>query len=116
MDIKSDADTVRSIRFDRDAKGDPVTSTTTKKEWYADPTGAFKTGIWTAQPGKAQINYTSDELCTILDGTVRLTDASGRVETYKAGDTFVIPKGFVGTWETVTPVRKFYAVHKARSD
>ena len=47
-----------------------------------------------------------------LEGEVRLTDESGHTETYVAGDTFVIPKGFKGVWETVKPVRKFFAVYE----
>lgn len=29
-----------------------------------------------------------------------------------AEDTFLIPNGFAGVWETVEPVRKFYVVFK----
>ena len=43
-----------------------------------------------------------------------LTDASGKTVTYRAGDTFLIPFGFKGIWETVEPVRKFFAVHKPK--
>jgi uncharacterized cupin superfamily protein len=28
----------------------------------------------------------------------------------KAGDAFIIPPGFSGTWETVEPVRKHYVI------
>jgi uncharacterized protein len=103
--------TIRSVRFDNGAQpedGKRMTSRT----WYASPTGAFRTGFWAAQPGRADIAYTKDELCTLLEGEVRLTDESGQVETYIAGDTFVIPKGFKGVWETVKPVRKFFAVYE----
>ena len=54
------------------------------------------------------------ELCVLLEGVVRLPDAAGHVETYRSGDTFLIPNGFTGTWETVEPVRKFYAVFVPR--
>lgn len=104
-------DVVAPIRFDRGAEGDRLAKTTTK-EWYVDPTGSFKTGFWAAQPGRAEVHYLKDELCILIEGTVRLTDAAGRTETYRAGDTFVIPTGFKGVWETVEPVRKFYAIHK----
>ena len=30
---------------------------------------------------------------------------------YKAGDAFLIPKGFKGAWETVEAVKKFYVIH-----
>jgi uncharacterized cupin superfamily protein len=60
---------------------------------------------------KADVNYTEDEFCYILEGRVRLTDAAGKVEEYKAGDAFMIPAGFKGTWETVEAVKKFYVIH-----
>jgi uncharacterized cupin superfamily protein len=101
---------LRTIRFDPDAQGDPCASTTTR-EWYSNRAGNFKTGFWASEPGRAQIHYTKDELCVILDGKVRLTDASGHAETYAKGDTFLIPNGFKGVWETLEPVRKFYAIH-----
>jgi uncharacterized cupin superfamily protein len=105
------AETIPAIRFDPETKPD-IASPSTTKEWYRDPTGHFRTGFWSAEPGRMQIDAAKDELCVILDGVVRLTDASGHVETYRRGDTFLIPNGFKGVWETVEPVRKFYAVHR----
>ena len=61
------------------------------QHFNGDPSGRFKTGFWAAhQPGRSEIDYTSDELCVILEGVVRLTDSAGHVETYRAGDTFLI--------------------------
>lgn len=102
--------TVRSIRFDRNAAVDPSASTTTHN-WYEDPSGVLASGFWASKPYKAGINYTEDEFCYILEGRVRLTDAAGKVEEYKAGDAFVIPTGFKGVWETVEAVKKFYVIH-----
>jgi uncharacterized cupin superfamily protein len=101
---------VHTIAFDPNAQPDAGARSTTKL-WYSDPDGAFRTGFWAAQPGKAAIAYTKDELCMLLEGEVRLTAADGIVATYRAGDTFIIPKGFTGTWETVSPVRKFFATY-----
>jgi hypothetical protein len=105
---------VRSIRFDRDAPVDPAAPTTTHN-WYEDPSGVLASGFWASKPYTAAVNYTEDEFCYILDGKVRLTDAGGKVEEYRAGDAFVIPKGFKGTWETVEPVKKFYVIHTPKS-
>ena len=101
---------VHTIPFDPAAQGDAGARVTTKL-WYSDPDGAFRSGFWAAQPGKAEISYTKDELCMLLEGVVRLTATDGAVATYRAGDTFIIPKGFKGTWETVEPVRKFFATY-----
>ena len=113
MTSELNRDPVRSIRFDSATRGDAAQCTTTN-QWYGDPSGSFKTGFWAAQRGKAEITYTIDEFCVLLEGVVRLTDAAGHVEIYRSGDTFLIPNGFTGTWETVEPVRKFYAVFAPR--
>ncbi|WP_043302728.1 cupin domain-containing protein [Pseudomonas sp. GM55] len=50
-----------------------------------------------------------DEMCHILEGTVRLTDADGVAKTFGPGDSFVVAAaGFKGTRENITPVRKVY--------
>ena len=105
---------VRSIRFDRNAPVDAAEPTTTHN-WYEDASGVLASGFWASRPYKAAVNYTEDEFCCILEGKVRLTDSAGTVEEYKAGDAFVIPKGFTGTWETVEPVKKFYVIHTPKS-
>ena len=33
--------------------------------------------------------------------------------TVSAGESFVIPRGFVGTWEVVQPTKKIYVVYEA---
>lgn len=105
---------VTPIRFDRDAVAAVEGDTT--HAWYRDPTGAFESGFWAdPAPRSAAVDYKEDEFCFLLAGMVRLTDAAGHSELYGAGDAFVIPRGFKGTWETVEPVRKFYAVHSPRS-
>ena len=109
--MPSETTAIAAIRFDPETRGVP-TSPATTLEWYRDPTGHFRSGFWSAEPGRIAIEAAKDELCVILDGVVRLTDATGRVETYRRGDTFLIPNGFKGVWETVEPVRKFYAVHR----
>ena len=102
--------TIRTIRFDAATQPDEG-KRMTSKNWYQRD--GFRAGFWAAQPGRADIHYTKDELCTLLEGEVRLTDESGVTETYRAGDTFLIPKGFKGVWETVLPVRKFYAIQES---
>ncbi len=105
-------DAVRSVRFDLTTEADP-SKPTTAFEWHASGDGAFKSGFWASQPGRAEVHYQKDELCVILDGKVRLTDQSGHIETYQKGDVFLIPNGFKGLWETLEPTRKIYAIYKS---
>ncbi|AZP13937.1 cupin domain-containing protein [Undibacterium parvum] len=80
---------------------------------YTDPSAKFLTGIWQSEIGKWRINYTEEEFCQMLQGVSILTDADGREVTLKAGDNFVIPRGFQGTWEVLELSRKIYVIYEA---
>jgi hypothetical protein len=55
------------------------------------------------------------ELCHLIRGRVRLEDDSARSWTFEAGDSFVIPAGFVGVWEVQESVKKLYVIVESRS-
>ena len=46
----------------------------------------------------------------VLEGRVVITSEEGKRWQFNAGDAWVIPAGFSGTWETVEPARKRYAI------
>ena len=91
--------------------GDPTTGV---QNYFTDGTGQFFSGIWESSPGKWRVSYTENEFCAIISGRCVVTGADGRPEAFKAGDAFVIPAGFEGTWETVELLRKWYAIFEAR--
>lgn len=92
--------------------GDPKTRL---QNYYTDATGQFFSGIWESTIGKWPVRYSESEFCAILEGVCVLTDDAGKAETFKAGDSFVIPGGFSGTWETVQPVKKLYAIFEPKA-
>ena len=92
--------------------GNPATRV---QNYFTDGSGQFFAGVWESTVGKWPIRYTENEFCAILEGKVVLTDDSGRSETFAQGDSFVIPSGFTGTWETVEPVKKWYAIFEAKT-
>jgi uncharacterized protein len=100
-----------SGRPDNILEGNPETRLL---NYYTDKTGQFFAGIWECTPGKWRVSYAEEEFCAILDGRAILTDAAGKAETVKAGDAFVIPKGFAGTWETVEKIRKWYVIFEPK--
>jgi uncharacterized protein len=77
---------------------------------YTDPTEQFFAGIWSSSVGAKSVNYTEEEVCVILQGRVRLSDLQGNAKEFIAGDTFAIPAGFKGTWETLEAVKKVYVI------
>jgi uncharacterized protein len=95
------------IAPDKIVSGSPVTGVRAGLE---SSERGFYTGVWASSVGAWRIKYEEDELCTILEGRVRLTGKDGEAQEYKAGDTFTIASGFEGVWETIEPVRKIYAI------
>jgi uncharacterized cupin superfamily protein len=67
-------------------------------------------GIWECSPGKVKIDYSEWEFCHFIEGKAVLTNEEGEKWTVKAGDGFIIPPGFKGTWETVEKVKKHYVI------
>jgi len=76
---------------------------------YSDGTQQFHAGVWAATRGTWRVRYTEHEFCHILSGRVVIASEAERVE-FGAGDSFVVPAGFVGTWEVVADCRKLYAL------
>jgi len=81
------------------------------KTWAQDVARGelIHTGIWEATPGEMRsIKGETFEFCHILSGIVELTPEGGEPVIYKAGDSFVMKPGYVGTWKTIETVRKIY--------
>lgn len=87
----------------------------TVQNHYSDPTGQFFAGIWTGEAGKWKVSYSEEEYCHLLEGEVVLTDLDGNSASFSAGDSFVVPAGFEGTWENLSPARKHYVIFEPKS-
>lgn len=72
----------------------------------------FFAGIWEAEPGCWEVNYTENEFCQILAGRSILRDTGGRERMIQAGDNFTIPQGFHGQWEVLETTRKIYVIYQ----
>ncbi|MCA0175699.1 MAG: cupin domain-containing protein [Proteobacteria bacterium] len=97
---------------DRRLVGNPVQTV-----WmhYTDPSKQFFVGVWRSEPGKWRIAYTEEEFCHMLEGKSIVTDESGRSVTVVAGESFVMPRGFVGTWEVVDTSTKRFVIYESRT-
>jgi uncharacterized cupin superfamily protein len=74
--------------------------------------GRFHVGQWASGVGAWRVHYTEYELCHLVEGMVLITSDEGGECRYRAGDTFVIPSGFRGTWEVIEPCKKIYAIYE----
>jgi len=89
--------------------GDPVQAAA---NFFASADGRFNSGVWQSERGKWRVVFTESEFCYLLAGVIVVTSDDGSMETFKAGEAFVSPAGFKGTWEIVEPAKKFYAFYE----
>jgi len=82
---------------------------------FADPTGQFFAGVWASTRGRWRVRYTENEFCHLLSGRAVIMDEQGARYELKAGDSFVIPAGFAGTWEVIEDCRKLYAIFEPKA-
>jgi uncharacterized cupin superfamily protein len=79
---------------------------------FSNTRGNVHCGVWCSSAGTWSIRYTEDEFCVLLEGEAVITDVAGSARTVRAGEAFVIPAGFAGSWESRGNVRKLYAVYE----
>ena len=59
-----------------------------------------------------RVVFTESKFCHLLAGVIVVTGDDGSQRTFRAGDAFVSPAGFTGTWEIIEPAKKFYAYYE----
>jgi uncharacterized cupin superfamily protein len=79
---------------------------------YSSKSDEFHSGIYECTAGKWNVTYAEDEFCTLIEGSLRMTNEAGETQAYTAPDSFLIPSGYKGTWEAVTPIRKFFVIYE----
>ena len=74
--------------------------------------GDFVVAVFAASPANIDINepFPYDEFVLVLEGEVTLTNIDGGTETYRQGDTFLVPKGWMGTWDMPLKYREMIIV------
>jgi len=82
---------------------------------FSDPSGQFFCGRWSSTRGKWRVRYSENELCVITAGRVLIESAGGERVTFTAGDAFVVPAGFEGTWTVIEECTKIYAMFEHRA-
>ncbi|MBI5927009.1 MAG: DUF861 domain-containing protein [Aquabacterium sp.] len=96
-------------RPDRLEQGDPRRETWTL---YESADGLMTSGIWACEVGRWRIVFpaSKEEYFFVLEGYVRLHDQAGQAVDVLAGQGAVIPGGFEGAFEVISPVRKHFVV------
>ena len=72
--------------------------------------GPFSVGLWQRDAQCRDFERPYHEIAYIIEGEVEVTTTCGEVLRAGPGDILVTPKGSKGTWRSLSPVRKFWAV------
>lgn len=87
----------------------------TVKVYFQDATEQMTVGIWTTTEMHTKpLPFPRNELMHILEGEVTLTDDKGQKTTYKAGDTFMVPKGITYQWDSTGFVKKIFCIFQPK--
>ncbi|EPG7579605.1 TPA: DUF861 domain-containing protein [Providencia rettgeri] len=71
---------------------------------HGEPTDNLTCGIFACTKGKFKMVYPFDEMATVHEGSVKLTDVqTGVTVEYHKGDTWFAAKGTEVLWEIETP-------------
>lgn len=79
---------------------------------HVSPDGAFQVGLWRGEPGRWRVSYTEDEFCHVLEGRSVIAGDDGSEVAVGPGDTFVVPRGFSGTWEVLETTTKRFVIRE----
>ena len=94
---------------DRILEGDPAQSLT---NLFSSADGRFHSGIWECKPGKWRVVFSESEFVHLIAGVMVVASDDGSEQTFRAGDAFVCPSGFTGTWHVLETARKHYAYYE----
>lgn len=74
--------------------------------------GEVVVALYEAMPAVIDISepYPYDEYVRVLEGSVVLTSSEGERQSYEAGDAFLVPVGWTGTWEMPTRFRELIII------
>jgi uncharacterized cupin superfamily protein len=85
------------------------------RTWFEGADGQMRVGVWDTTPfSRHPARMPHTELMHLLDGSVTIGDGAA-AQTFKAGDTFLVPEGAPYRWTSTGYVRKIYCIVKPKA-
>ena len=74
--------------------------------------GEVVVALYESTPARIAVNkpFSYDEFVNVLEGELILTDTDGNKQTFKTGDSVLVPKGWMGTWDMPKHFREMIVV------
>jgi hypothetical protein len=80
--------------------------------YFATDNDRLTAGVWDCTPfDEVRGPYGVDEFMLLLEGSLDIESEDGSMQTFHAGDGFMIPKGAVLQWRQSEYLRKFWMIH-----
>jgi uncharacterized cupin superfamily protein len=115
-----DADEMRSMELESIPPWpDELVLSGTNKHWQKVlHEGEFVVVLYESEAALIDVSYPFpyDEYVLVLEGEVILTSTSGDQQRYGVGDSFVVPKGWMGTWNMPVKYREKIVVERKAWD
>jgi uncharacterized cupin superfamily protein len=81
--------------------------------YFNAPDIGLSAGVWDCTAFEAKMGpYSVDEFMMLLEGSVTVTQANGRVTRVNAGESFFIPRGPDCAWKQAGYVRKIFVIYE----
>lgn|GEM_PF-2007728 len=77
-------------------------------DYYDHPSGNFRAEIWDCTEGAWYHEHPKTEFCCIVEGAVKIQEKDGPLYEYKAGESFIVPKGTPVTWIVEKYAKKLF--------
>jgi len=71
----------------------------------------FSFGLWRRDAQHRRFERPYHEIAYIIGGEVEIVDDDGNRHVAGPGDILVTPKGSVGSWKNLTPVKKVWGIY-----
>ena len=80
--------------------------------------GEFVVVLYESEAAVIDVSYPFpyDEYVLVIEGEVILTSTSGERQSYGVGESFVVPKGWTGTWDMPVKYREKIVVERKAWD
>lgn len=82
---------------------------------YASPDEKFLVGVWAAEPYGESFpdGYPGDEFAHVLSGRLTLIEPDGASRSFGPGDSYVMTKGWAGTFRVDASFTKYFVLYLA---
>lgn len=115
-----DADRMRAMKLEAlpPWPDEFVLSGTNKHSQMILHEGEFVVVLYESEAAVIDVSYpfSYDEYVLVLEGEVILTSKSGDRQRYGVGESFVVPKGWMGTWDMPVKYREKIVVERKAWD